>query len=58
MAAFNDTKGALSVREIHDYVNEKLGGPVAESSVRSYLQLNTPKHFERISRGTYRMVRK
>jgi site-specific DNA-methyltransferase (adenine-specific) len=42
----------LSTKEIEDELASKLG-PVAGSSVRSYLQLNTPGTFTRTSRGTY-----
>ena len=36
-------------------VSEALGEPVAASSVRSYLRLNTPRLFARVGRGTYRL---
>ena len=39
---------------IHGGVTAKLGN-TAKSSVRSYLRLNTPKMFERTSRGRYRL---
>lgn len=41
--------------EITGAVMEKLGPTVSASSVRSYLNLNTPNVFERVSRGTYRL---
>lgn len=53
-------KGA-SVREIHAAVEKNLGGPVAASSVRSYLQLgsdSSPRLFTRVSRGQYKLVRR
>ena len=43
---------ALSISEIHRLVVDELG-PVPESSVRSYLLLNTPGKFTRIERGYY-----
>ena len=47
-----------SVDEIYAAVSNKLGGEVARSSVRSYLNLNTPEAFIRTARGRYRLVRK
>jgi len=44
--------GSATVAEIHDAVAHQLGN-VAASSVRSYLNLNTPDIFERIGRGCY-----
>lgn len=44
-----------SVSEIQDGVAEVLDGPIAESSIRSYLRLNTPAEFERVARGRYRL---
>ena len=41
--------------EITEAVVERLGSSVSSSSVRSYLNLNTPNVFERVSRGTYRL---
>lgn len=53
--------GALSARpdgaavaEITRLVNEKLG-PTSASSVRSYLNLNTPRYFVRSERGVYQL---
>lgn len=46
--------GDASTDEIMTAVQSKLG-EVAPSSVRSYLNLNTPKTFERTSRGRYRL---
>lgn len=42
------------LREIVRAVNESVG-PTPESSIRSYLRLNTPKHFIRSERGVYRL---
>ncbi len=40
--------------DIHTAVSRKLGTDVPRSSVRSYLNLNTPRLFERVGRGRYR----
>ena len=45
-----------SVDEIHRAVITRLGGDVARSSVRSYLNLNTPGTFTRTGRGSYRLA--
>ncbi len=52
---------ALSVRpegaplcDITQAVNDSLG-PIPPSSIRSYLQLNTPKYFVRSERGVYQL---
>ncbi len=46
------TSKALSVKEIEDRVSQVIG-PTPESSVRSYLRLNTPEKFVREGRGFY-----
>jgi site-specific DNA-methyltransferase (adenine-specific) len=51
-------KGEAHIKQIHAAVCEALGGDVAYSSVRSYLNLNTPEVFLRTGRGRYRLVRK
>lgn len=43
-----------TLREIRSAVSEQLGY-VPDSSVRSYLRLNTPGTFERVGRGKYRL---
>lgn len=53
VSALEGAKEPLSVKEIHGRVVGSLGGPVASSSVRSYLQLNTPDMFIRPTRGRY-----
>lgn len=50
-------KGDASVAEIRTAVNEALGDSVPASSIRSYLNLNTPAMFLRTGRGRYRLVR-
>ena len=49
-------EGDASVTEIHAAVCEEIGQDVARSSVRSYLNLNTPRVFSRTRRGRYRMA--
>jgi site-specific DNA-methyltransferase (adenine-specific) len=46
-----------SLEEIREGISRKLGD-VAPSSVRSYLNLNVPKTFERVGRGRYRLKKK
>lgn len=46
------TSKGLTAREIGDRVSQVVG-PVKESSVRSYLRLNTPQLFTREERGVY-----
>ena len=44
----------LSAKQIVERV-QKINGPTPESSVRSYLRLNSPELFIRESRGIYRL---
>jgi DNA modification methylase len=44
-----------SLAEIREAVSAQLGNAVPASSIRSYLNLNTPDVFERTSRGRYRL---
>ena len=46
---------SVSIREIEAVVVRKLG-EVPRSSIRSYLNLNTPGTFERTERGAYRLT--
>lgn len=46
---------SASIAEIWEAVAARLGDHVPASSVRSYLNLNTPELFERTSRGRYRL---
>ena len=48
------TSKALSVKEIGERMSEVVG-PTKESSVRSYLRLNTPRLFIREERGVYKL---
>lgn len=45
---------AATVTEIYEAVSKRLGD-VPPSSVRSYLNLNEPRLFERVARGRYRL---
>ena len=57
LAVFYKEKRELSVAEIHSAVQAALGD-VPASSVRSYLNINTPGTFLRTGRGHYRLVRR
>jgi hypothetical protein len=48
----------MNARQIQERIEDALDKPVPPSSVRSYLQLNTPGLFERVGRGLYRVARK
>lgn len=50
-------RGEATVDEIHAAVNATLGEEVPRSSVRSYLNINTPGRFVRTRRGRYRRAR-
>tara|TARA_R110002020_G_scaffold143653_3_gene316036 strand:- start:5111 stop:5326 length:216 start_codon:yes stop_codon:yes gene_type:complete len=43
------------VPDIHAAVEERVGQNVPRSSVRSYLNINTPAKFERLGHGVYRL---
>jgi hypothetical protein len=49
-------KKEAEIDDIHRAVEGELGGKVARSSVRSYLNLNVPETFQRTGRGKYRLV--
>jgi site-specific DNA-methyltransferase (adenine-specific) len=51
-------RDAAHVKEILAAVEQTLGEPVAASSVRSYLRLNTPEKFKRMGKGRYTLVKK
>lgn len=57
MGFFKAHRGEATIDEIHAAVNESLGEDVARSSVRSYLNINTPARFVRTKRGRYRLGR-
>ena len=54
MQALGHTSEALSIKRIAERVS-KINGPTSESSIRSYLRLNTPHMFVREARGVYRI---
>ena len=58
LTTFCKEKRELSVAELRAAVTEQLGTEVAPSSVRSYLNINTPGTFLRTDRGHYRLVRR
>lgn len=58
LSTFKSQQRELTVAEVRSLVSETLGGDVAASSVRSYLNLNTPGQFIRTQRGSYRLVRR
>ena len=53
LEVLDEAPAPLSVTEIRDRV-KAIAGPVARSSIRSYLSLNTPRLFVREARGLYR----
>lgn len=56
LEAFERRRGAeLTVAEVRDAVAESLSTDVPASSVRSYLNLNTPGQFTRTARGQYKL---
>lgn len=54
--AFRKERRELSVAEIRTHVSITLKQDVPPSSIRSYLRINTPRRFQRVARGKYRMV--
>ena len=52
---FLKTSGEASVVQIRGAVASRLDGNLSDSSVRSYLRLNTPEVFTRTRRGRYRL---
>lgn len=61
VAALANRPEGATPREIHAVVEEELGGSVAKSSVRSYLQIgtrSTSRIFERVGHGRYKLVKK
>ena len=53
LEVLDEAPAPLGVMEIRDRV-QAIAGPVARSSIRSYLSLNTPRLFVREARGLYR----
>ena len=58
LATFQAERRELTVAEVRAAVTDAIGEEVAPSSVRSYLNINTPGQFIRTGRGTYRLVRR
>ncbi|MCH7662325.1 MAG: hypothetical protein IH859_00455 [Chloroflexi bacterium] len=56
IAVLTKRKGDASITEIKKAVKDQLGD-VPDSSVRSYLRLNTPALFKRTGRGRYRICK-
>lgn len=52
-----DAAKPLSVKEIHESIEARLGSTVPASSVRSYLNLNAGRNgqFRRVRRGVYKL---
>ena len=55
IVAFLSGDREATTSEIHAAVEQRLGGKVARSSVRSYLNLNSTDVFQRVERGKYRL---
>lgn len=53
----SSTNKPVSIAEIREAVRKQLG-EVPSSSVRSYLNLNVPKLFERTGHGVYRLKKR
>ena len=49
-------RDGAAIAELEAAVQSRIGRAVGSSSVRSYLNLNTPGLFERIGRGRYRLA--
>lgn len=58
LQTFMKEKRELSVAELRKAVSDQLGEDIPASSVRSYLNINTPGTFLRTERGHYRLVRR
>ncbi len=52
----NDAREGVAYEDIAVHLDKALSQPVARSSVRSYLNINTPGKFERVSPGRYRLT--
>lgn len=56
IATLRSYPDGLSIREIAANVRRLLAPNVADSSIRSYLRLNTPDLFRRLDRGEYQLA--
>lgn len=54
--ALTGLRDGVTLTDLQVLVERHVGGPVSHSSVRSYLNLNTPRLFERTDRGRYRIA--
>lgn len=54
-AYLRERRSDASIADIRDAVEKRIGLAVSASSVRSYLNLNTPGLFRRPERGRYRL---
>ncbi len=57
MQTLAERGGEGTVSEIQAVLSARFNGALPASSVRSYLRLNTPGQFRRVSRGRYRLTR-
>jgi site-specific DNA-methyltransferase (adenine-specific) len=55
IAVFQRRKAVMTVAELRDAVAAELGTEVPASSIRSYLNINTPGRFTRTARGRYKL---
>jgi len=46
----------VSIEAIYEAVDQALGSKIPRSSIRSYLNINTPERFERVTRGQYHLL--
>lgn len=54
LAVLKEHGGEATLTDVRAGVNQRLGAPpVPSSSVRSYLQLNSPRLFRKVGRGRY-----
>ena len=56
LATLRANPEGASIREIAVHVRTMLGAEVADSSIRSYLRLNTPVTIRRLDRGLYQLA--
>jgi len=56
LAFMRQEKRPVTVRELYEAADQAVGSEVPRSSIRSYLNINTPDKFERVGRGRYRLV--
>lgn len=54
--SMKENEQGATLAQMTEYIDEEIGVEVPRSSIRSYLNLNTPGRFERTARGAYRMA--